>query len=421
MSNPTPAHRARSTQPPASPPTSAQPVGGAPAQASTSHRAVPVGTSTTPGRGTAPPTVTRTVPGSVGDPSAANQSGPKRARRASCASVSALATRVGRPSTPLRQTGDCRPAGRASPVLRNRTSAVASDARYRAGTATGSTVTADAGRCDNATGRVRSTDEPACPASTIRSAPTAAAAVSAPSITRCGDRSSSTSSLAEVGSASQQFATTTAGSRDQHHAGGRRQAGVSLGTGDTTRSSGVGNPGRRGAAVGAAVLDDRWGCRDPGRHLHVHGQLLGPVNSCGTSHRPDRISQPDQRRRGQNRRSQRRRERGRRGTNDTVSLATGLAALERRVGAVLDTLNLPAANWPATIRRNGDPVLDVVVVGAGMNGIAAAGSLLFSGVRNIQVLDASGPGQEGPGRRPPGWTLSAPRRHCPDRPSASLP
>ena len=84
-----------------------------------------------------------------------------------------------------------------------------------------------------------------------------------------------------------------------------------------------------------------------------------------------------------------------------MSLATGLAALERRVGADLDTLNLPAANWPATIRRNGDPVLDVVVVGAGMNGIAAAGSLLFSGVRNIQVLDASGPGQEGP------WTTTA--------------
>ena len=84
-----------------------------------------------------------------------------------------------------------------------------------------------------------------------------------------------------------------------------------------------------------------------------------------------------------------------------MPLATGLAALERRVGADLDTLNLPAANWPAAIRRNGEPVLDVVVVGAGMNGIAAAGSLLFMGVRNIQVLDASGPGREGP------WTTTA--------------
>src|SRR6478609_4903282 len=91
-----------------------------------------------------------------------------------------------------------------------------------------------------------------------------------------------------------------------------------------------------------------------------------PDQPCGTSHRLDRISQHHQRRH-----DQRRHERGRRGTNDTVPLATGLAALERRVGADLDTLNLPAANWPATIRRNGDPVLDVVVVGAGMNGIAA--------------------------------------------------
>jgi cation diffusion facilitator CzcD-associated flavoprotein CzcO len=80
---------------------------------------------------------------------------------------------------------------------------------------------------------------------------------------------------------------------------------------------------------------------------------------------------------------------------------TGLADLEARIAVELDTLNMPAANWPATIRRNGDPVLDVVVVGAGMNGIAAAGSLLFKGIRNIQVLDASGPGREGP------WTTTA--------------
>ena len=52
-------------------------------------------------------------------------------------------------------------------------------------------------------------------------------------------------------------------------------------------------------------------------------------------------------------------------------------------------------------RRNiedasGQPVLDVLVVGAGMNGIAAAGSLMFKGVRNIAVVERSRPGQEGP-------------------------
>lgn len=90
----------------------------------------------------------------------------------------------------------------------------ASDARYRAGTATASTGTVDAGRWDRANCRVRRAVEPRCAASTTRSAPTAAAVASAPSMTRCGDRSINTSSLTEVGSPSQQLATTTAGSRD---------------------------------------------------------------------------------------------------------------------------------------------------------------------------------------------------------------
>ena len=60
-------------------------------------------------------------------------------------------------------------------------------------------------------------------------------------------------------------------------------------------------------------------------------------------------------------------------------------------------LGVPAANWPATTEdAAGQPVLDVLVVGAGMNGIAAAGSLMFKGVRNIAVLDRSRPGYEGP-------------------------
>jgi FAD-dependent urate hydroxylase len=60
-------------------------------------------------------------------------------------------------------------------------------------------------------------------------------------------------------------------------------------------------------------------------------------------------------------------------------------------------LGVPAANWPASISASaGQPILDVLVVGAGMNGIAAAGSLLFKGVRNIAVVERSQPGEEGP-------------------------
>ena len=62
----------------------------------------------------------------------------------------------------------------------------------------------------------------------------------------------------------------------------------------------------------------------------------------------------------------------------------------------LEMLGVPAANWPANIEdATGQPVLDVLVVGAGMNGIAAAGSLMFKGVRNIAVVERS---QAGSGR-----------------------
>lgn len=63
----------------------------------------------------------------------------------------------------------------------------------------------------------------------------------------------------------------------------------------------------------------------------------------------------------------------------------------------LELLGLPPANWPAVVYGpDGKPVLDVLVVGAGMNGIAAAASLQFKGVRNIALIDQSEPGREGP-------------------------
>jgi len=63
----------------------------------------------------------------------------------------------------------------------------------------------------------------------------------------------------------------------------------------------------------------------------------------------------------------------------------------------LACLGLPPDNWPATVTGpDGAPVLDVLIVGAGMNGIAAAASLLFKGVRNIALLDQAESGREGP-------------------------
>lgn len=76
---------------------------------------------------------------------------------------------------------------------------------------------------------------------------------------------------------------------------------------------------------------------------------------------------------------------------------SGLIAHEAEVRRQLDMLRLPAANWPIEHRAaDGRRILDVVVVGAGMYGVAAAGSLILKGVRNIQVLDRSPSGSEGP-------------------------
>jgi FAD-dependent urate hydroxylase len=74
-----------------------------------------------------------------------------------------------------------------------------------------------------------------------------------------------------------------------------------------------------------------------------------------------------------------------------------LGAHDRAVARDLALLGLPAANWPATIDGpDGRPALDVLVVGAGMNGIAAAAGLMFKGVRNLAVIDRESPGREGP-------------------------
>lgn len=63
----------------------------------------------------------------------------------------------------------------------------------------------------------------------------------------------------------------------------------------------------------------------------------------------------------------------------------------------LDHLGLPPRAWPASVSApDGTPALDVLVVGAGMCGIAAAAAMMFKGVRNIEVLDEAPPGREGP-------------------------
>ncbi len=74
-----------------------------------------------------------------------------------------------------------------------------------------------------------------------------------------------------------------------------------------------------------------------------------------------------------------------------------LRALEARVAHDLACLNYPPANWvPARTGLDGERLLDVLVVGAGMCGQTAAYALRKEGVLHQRVIDARACGLEGP-------------------------
>ena len=74
-----------------------------------------------------------------------------------------------------------------------------------------------------------------------------------------------------------------------------------------------------------------------------------------------------------------------------------LRALEQAVVRDFETLNQPAANWvPEHMGPNGQPLLDVLVVGGGMCGLAAVLHLRRLGIHNIRVIDGQPTGLEGP-------------------------
>ena len=77
--------------------------------------------------------------------------------------------------------------------------------------------------------------------------------------------------------------------------------------------------------------------------------------------------------------------------------AVGLAALEEAARHDLARLNYPPANWvPSRSGPDGQPVLDVLVAGAGMCGQTVGFGLLREGIRNIRVIERETEGREGP-------------------------
>jgi FAD-dependent urate hydroxylase len=79
-----------------------------------------------------------------------------------------------------------------------------------------------------------------------------------------------------------------------------------------------------------------------------------------------------------------------------MSTAIGLPALAARLRDDLAMLELPGKAWVPPRMVDGRSVHDVVVIGAGMCGLAAAGALTLLGMRNIVVYDAAAEGREGP-------------------------
>jgi cation diffusion facilitator CzcD-associated flavoprotein CzcO len=81
---------------------------------------------------------------------------------------------------------------------------------------------------------------------------------------------------------------------------------------------------------------------------------------------------------------------------DAASAPTGLAALESRLRQDMTLLEWPAKPWVPPRARDGRPVADVVVIGAGMCGLVAAAALRLLGVERVRVLDRAPEGEEGP-------------------------
>lgn len=73
-----------------------------------------------------------------------------------------------------------------------------------------------------------------------------------------------------------------------------------------------------------------------------------------------------------------------------------LNQLQQQLDEQLHLLGLPERNWMPQRYYQKQPLLDVVIIGAGMAGLCAAASLKLKGVHNLALYEAAAAGQEGP-------------------------
>ncbi|UIN22984.1 NAD(P)-binding domain-containing protein [Herbaspirillum frisingense] len=82
-------------------------------------------------------------------------------------------------------------------------------------------------------------------------------------------------------------------------------------------------------------------------------------------------------------------------TTSSAPSSAGLAALEARLRQDLEWLALPGKSWTPTLQRDGQPVIDVAIIGGGQAGMAASVALSHLGIANV-IYDQSPKDFEGP-------------------------
>jgi cation diffusion facilitator CzcD-associated flavoprotein CzcO len=78
-------------------------------------------------------------------------------------------------------------------------------------------------------------------------------------------------------------------------------------------------------------------------------------------------------------------------------VSNSLPGLEAQIRDDLAKTSHPSAPWlEPKLAQDGQPALDVLIVGGGQSGLAIAFGLRRSQVTNIQIIDKAGEGREGP-------------------------